>query len=357
MKAKSGTILVVDDSRLIRKMLSKQLERVDYKTDTAEDGENALKLIERNAYDAVLLDIVMPGIDGLETLKKIRKAHTVTDLPVIMVTSKDDSQAIVDALNLGANDYITKPVDRAVVLARLNTHLTLKRNSKALEESNNLKDLFIDIMGHDLLKPAEVARLCSEMMFDEEEDTSKKELLLRIIKSHNKIIELLENASLLAKLEAGGKLEFNEGDVGEILRSATDDMKGSAAVKNIELRVEVPEKCGAKINPLIYDVFTNLIGNAIKYGPESSEVVASIANGNREFWRISVSDTGGGIPDEYKDAIFDRFKRFEKGGVKGSGLGLAIVKRVVLAHSGKVWVEDNNGGGSIFNVEIPKIKN
>jgi PAS domain S-box-containing protein len=232
--------------------------------------------------------------------------------------------------------------------------IKVRERTAELQQSNKLKDLFIDIMGHDLLKPADIARLSTELIMDLEDDPEKKKILQNILNSNERIIDLIENASVLAKLESGEKLELKEGDLGEVLRSVIKEVKDSAEEKNIKIKLSVEGDFLANINPLIYDVFSNLIGNAVKYGPEEGRVEAKIiSEGNH--WKISITDNGEGIPDEHKKAIFDRFKRLEKGGVKGTGLGLAIVKRVVIAHQGRAWVEDNPGGGSIFSVEIPKL--
>jgi signal transduction histidine kinase len=340
-------------------MLSTKLIESGYTVTTAENGNKALKLLDENVFDIVLLDIVMPGLDGIEVLKKIREKYPVSEFPVIMVTAENETQGIVNALNSGANDYITKPVDLRVVLARLKTQLTLKRSeevlkkySEDLEQSNKLKDLFIDIMGHDLLKPADIARLTTELILDNEEDNNKRELLKNILQSSNKIIDLIENASILAKLESGEKLEFSEEDIGKVLREVAEELNDVAAEKKMEIKLYVNGEYRAMVNPLIYDVFSNLLGNSLKYSPEKSRVIAKISNGHSKC-KITFADNGTGVPDEYKEGIFDRFKRLEKGGVKGSGLGLAIVKRVIDAHHGRVWVEDNPEGGSVFNVEIP----
>jgi PAS domain S-box-containing protein len=229
----------------------------------------------------------------------------------------------------------------------------VKERTAELEQSNMLKDLFIDIMGHDLLKPADIARLSTELIMDLEDDPDKVKILKNILQSQVRIIDLIENASILAKLESGGKLEFKVGDLGVVLRSVADETADLADKKNIKIEVMIDGEYPAMINPLIYDVFSNLLGNAAKYGPSDSTVVASISDDSLN-WKFSVVDNGEGIPDEHKETIFNRFKRLEKGAVKGSGLGLAIVKRVVKAHNGRVWVEDNPDGGSIFCVQIPK---
>ncbi len=136
MDVHHGKILVVDDNEMNRDMLSRRLERKGHIVTRAEDGSAALKCIETQSFDVILLDIMMPGIDGLEVLSTIRKSQSATELPVIMVTARDDSTDIVQALKLGASDYITKPLDFPVVLARVQTQLSLKRARDALETAN-----------------------------------------------------------------------------------------------------------------------------------------------------------------------------------------------------------------------------
>ncbi|RMF91420.1 MAG: PAS domain-containing sensor histidine kinase [Methanobacteriota archaeon] len=229
----------------------------------------------------------------------------------------------------------------------------VRERTAELEQSNRLKDLFIDIMGHDLLKPAGIARLSAEMLLDGEEDEMKKRIIGSIVQSNKRIIDLIESATILAKLESGQELELSPGDVMEIVRDAAADAGDLAQEKGVEIQIEGEGSFPASVNPLIYDVFSNLITNAIKYGPENSQVKVAIEDAGGD-WKVSVADRGPGIPDEHKGAVFERFKRLEKGAVKGSGLGLAIVKKVVEIHRGRVWVEDNPGGGSIFCVTIPK---
>ncbi len=222
-----------------------------------------------------------------------------------------------------------------------------------LERSNKVKDLFIDIMRHDLLKPADIGRLSTELVLEMEEDQDKKDILDKILQSQERMIDLIENASILAKLESGEVFEISEEDLGAVLMSTATELEDLAEAKNMTLKINAAGEYPALVNPLIYDVFSNLLGNAVKYGPENTMVSAKITESGPS-WRIEVSDCGEGIPDVYKEDIFQRFSRLEKGGVKGTGLGLAIVKRVVAAHKGRVWVEDNPGGGSRFIVEIPQ---
>jgi adenylate cyclase len=146
MNAAQGALLVVDDNEMNRDMLSRRLERQGYAVAVAADGGQALEMIEARPFDVVLLDIMMPGISGLEVLKTLRQRYSVADLPVIMATAKDESRDIVAALNLGANDYVTKPLDFPVVLARVQTQLSLKRAREEIQrlaEQLELRNRFI----------------------------------------------------------------------------------------------------------------------------------------------------------------------------------------------------------------------
>ena len=236
---------------------------------------------------------------------------------------------------------------------RKRTEEELERNSNELEKSNKLKDLFIDIMEHDLLNPATASKHMAELSLKTEEDPEKIETFEILFRTNDRIIEMIQNASLLAKLESGEKLKFNKIDLGTILRSAINENTQLADKKKMKISIIADGTFKVMANPLIQSVFSNFLSNAIKYSPENSGVTVRIDNDGSN-WKISVADHGEGIPEKYKETIFDRFKRIEKEGVKGTGLGLAIVKEVVEAHNGKAWVEDNIGGGSIFITTLPK---
>ena len=236
---------------------------------------------------------------------------------------------------------------------RVSAEEQLVSYSKDLEHSNMLKDLFIDIMRHDLLNPVSVARNLSKFVLKEEVDPKKREALEIVVETNEKVIGLIEDASVLAKLESVEKLDLEELDLGIELRSVVNELNHLADDRGTKIILNVEGEYLVLTSPLVHSVFSNLIGNAIKYGSSDSEIVIEIQDDGSD-WKISVADHGGGVPDKYKEQIFNRFKRIRKGAVKGSGLGLAIVKQVVDAHSGRVWVEDNPGGGSIFFVTLPK---
>ncbi len=223
-----------------------------------------------------------------------------------------------------------------------------------LEKSNRLKDLFMDIMRHDLLNPAGVVQMNSQLALSEEKDVKKRKPLESIERNSKRMVRMIENASILAKLESGEKIEFTEEDLGVMLKGSVDELSERSKERGIKVKVVAGGKFLAVVNPLIQNIFSNFIANAIKYGPEKAEIIAGIKERDSDNWVVYVEDRGQGIPNKDKKTIFERFSRLEKGAVKGTGLGLAISKKIIGAHGGKIWVADRKGKGSIFYALIPK---
>ena len=229
----------------------------------------------------------------------------------------------------------------------------LKKYAGQLEYSNKLKDLFTDIMRHDLLNPVSVIKGISEFLAADKSSSTQEEIKI-IHKNILKLEEMTESASKLAKIESMEKIEFEKQDLSAILKKSLQNFEPLIKEKEMQVEYKVEGNYPAMVNPIIEEVFSNLISNAIKYSPKSSRIVVGIEDKGRD-WRVMVKDYGESVPDKFKETIFERFKRADKLGVKGAGLGLAIVKRLVELHKGKAWVEDNPEGGSIFYVTIPKL--
>lgn len=228
----------------------------------------------------------------------------------------------------------------------------LKLYTADLKRSNDFKDLFTDIMTHDLLNPIGIIMNYAELMLDDEKEF-RKENLEAIKRTAKKSAEMIEAAAAFSKIQRIGKEDFVPMDLGEVLKEEIMYIEPSAAAKKIKITHNIEGAHPIIATPLIKEVPSNLLSNAIKYSPEGTNVYVAIEDlGNS--WKVEVKDEGEGVDDKYKKSIFERFERQQKKGVKGTGLGLAIVKRVVEMHGGRAWVEDNPSGGSIFIVEIPK---
>lgn len=227
----------------------------------------------------------------------------------------------------------------------------LRDYAHQLKRSNELKDLFTDIIAHDLNNPITVIYGCASLLLDKECGEMKEDI--NIIKDQAaKLTTMIGNARTYAKVESLDELDFEVLDINAILKRVIADSEYLLG-EDITIEYLAEGKCFSLVSPIISAVFVNLLTNAAKYGADGGRIVVDIEDVG-ENWRVMVKDYGDGIPDSDKEDIFDRFKRRDKKGVKGTGLGLAIVKRIVELHKGKVWVEDNPEGGSIFYVLLRK---
>ncbi|WMW21162.1 sensor histidine kinase [Methanolobus mangrovi] len=251
--------------------------------------------------------------------------------------------------------YVLALIFMLFIIFEVHSRWMLEKAKKSkLEDSNELKDLFADIMRHDLLNPAGIVKGFSDVLYMKEMDVEKKETLKIISEQTDHLISMISSAAKLSKLESYEEMKFETNDVGIILWDVVGSFSPEFRKKDIKLDFELKGEYPSRINDIIEDVFSNLISNALKYSPSGSTIRVEIAEIGKS-WKIMVADEGDGIPDEAKPYIFERFKRADKKGIKGSGLGLAIVKRIVDIHNGTVGVEDNpQGKGSVFWVMLDK---
>ncbi len=230
----------------------------------------------------------------------------------------------------------------------------LKKYVEELKRSNELKDLFTDIMRHDLLNPASVVKGFTDVLCDLEDDKKKIQAIETIKRNNEKLIDILESAAKFSKIESIEGLEFEKMDLALVFKEVVGNFKSQLEEKQMVLEFAADGTYLSNINKVIEDVFSNLLSNAIKYSPKKSRIIIDIIDAD-EDWKVTVTDFGEGVSDENKLEIFNRFKRVGKGGVKGVGLGLAIVKRIIDLHGGSVGVEDNPAGqGSVFWVTLRK---
>ncbi|MGM0771446.1 MAG: ATP-binding protein, partial [Halobacteriota archaeon] len=230
----------------------------------------------------------------------------------------------------------------------------LKKYAEDLEHSNELKELFSDIMRHDLLNPAGIVKGYTDLLLEMEEDEKKHEIVLTIDRNNKKLIDMIENAARFARLDNFEDIEFQRTDLANIIESVIGNFSPDIEERQMIVEFGHEGEYPVKANPMVEDVFSNLLSNAIKYSSDSERIIIDISDAGDE-WKVSVTDFGEGVPDENKPELFQRFKRVTKKGIKGTGLGLAIVKKIIDLHGGTVGVEDNpEGRGSIFWVTLDK---
>ena len=349
-------LLVIDDEEVIRDLFSIQLGREGFAMSVAGSAQQALERLTAERIDLVLLDMKLPDMSGLALLKKLRQTYSILDLPVIIVSGAGHSSDIVAGLQCGANDYLTKPFDLAIVRARIHTQLSLRQ----LKEIN---DKFSRIAGHDLKKPV---ILMLDVAQELQRANSRKELsaddlqssLSMVIESGKYMQQLIEELLELRTIRDGRmNLTRLPTDVGAIVRQAVTRNMAYAKGKGIELRMEF----GPELPPILADdlrlmqVLDNLIGNAIKFSPPATRVVVRTSRADSHIL-CEVADQGPGIADEDRGKLFVEYARLRNkptGNETSTGLGLSICHEMVTLHGGDIGARNNPGGGTIFWFRLP----
>ncbi|MFP4655054.1 MAG: PAS domain S-box protein [Methanohalobium sp.] len=308
-----------------------------------------------------ILKMSYKDIDALNQVEKLdgfkrelyRHGHAIFET----VHLKKDGTTVNVEVNSRLIPYNDMPAILLVVrdiTGRKKSEEKLQKYAEELEHSNKLKDMFTDILRHDLLNPAGVVKGFTQLLLSMEDDEYKTDVLYKIRDNNENLIGMIENAAYFAKLGSTDELEFEVQDIAAILNDVISDFEQQAKDNDIDIEFLPEGKYPAGVNIVIEQAFSNLLSNAIKYSPEGEKVIIDI-NDVENYWKVTVTDFGEGVPDKDKDTIFTRFQRIEKGGVKGSGLGLAIVKRIIELHGGEVGVDDNpEGQGSVFWVTVIK---
>ncbi|NQD91474.1 response regulator [Pseudomonas sp. CrR25] len=374
---KSAAILIVDDNPANCDLLSKRLSRQGYRCIQALSGMQALQIIAQEVPHIVLLDMMMPEMDGLEVLRTLRQHHDSISLPVLMVTAKNQGEDVVSAFAAGANDYIEKPVDFPVLLARLRHHLEHKRlddevkvsrarlqeQNHKLEVGNQYKDNFLSSMSHELRTPLNAVLGFSEVLLDEmlgPLNEKQKQYCREIYNSGSYLLLIINDLLDLSKIEAGKlELDVQRSDVAPLIDAVMGLMEDKAQRRGIILSSTVDERLDhVEWDPLrVKQMLINLLNNALKFTETGKSVTLSADFIGNETVRLRVTDEGCGISAEDLTRIFLPFEQasspMKKRNVEGTGLGLALVNRLAALHGGRVEVESEVGVGSCFTLYLP----
>ena len=352
-----ATILIVDDTPANLSVLVDTLGDAGYHLMVAEDGEDALAQTARTQPDLILLDVMMPGLDGFETCRRLKAEPATRDIPVIFMTALTDTTEKVRAFAAGAVDYLTKPIQHEEALARIGTHLTLRRLQHELRQQLALKERFMRIAGHDLRNPLCLILMSGELARRKGASPEVAEYLESIHSSARQIRRIIDTFLHIRRPGDENRGPMDRADLNLVAAAVAAQNEPAAERKQLALVLDLPEElplARADAGP-VYQALTNYVSNAIKFHPPGGRIIIR-TRGTATHLRTEVQDGGPGVPPAERAGLFAEYARLSNrptGGEESTGLGLSIVKQLIEAEHGTVGAEFPATGGSIFWFEIP----
>ena len=351
-------VLVVDDQQANVRMVGALLSRAGCQVLPALGGREGLEQALAHRPDVILLDMRMPGMDGFEVMTQLRAQPETSELAVIFLTADDDRDNLVRAFAAGAVDYVTKPFVAEELLARVRTHVDLKRSRDALRRFAQEKQQMAELVAHDLRNYFANIVFAADMVAGNARgrDDGPLERLAESIRSSADSGMLFLQAFLEQQEQVAHGSEIEPLPVRQMLCEVVDLMGRSASAKGIELELLEHETIIVSgLRPGVAHVLQNLVSNAIKYSPPNTRISIAAAQTARTG-RVQVMDRGPGIREEDQAKLFQRFARGANEPTQGessTGLGLAMAKQQARAMGGNLWYDAREGGGSVFTLELP----
>lgn len=357
---KNSSILIIDDVELNIQVARAMLQKDDYDIYVAYSGEEALRVVREHSPDLILVDIMMPEMDGFTLVERIKADPKSSDIPIIFLTARNDSESLSRAFDLGAVDYITKPFRSNELRMRVRNHLELMTVRRRLQEANAAKDRFFSIIAHDLRSPFTALVGMSRYLAEGIEDLDMKtarEFLEAIHKSSKNAFTLLENLLEWSRIQTGGVvIDPEELDLHRLLENNLSLFESSMVRK--ELKVENHftgnEKAWADENT-IDAVLRNLISNAIKFTPRGG-TISFFSEKNGSELKIGIRDSGIGMSEEKQKDIFQVDVRSSTPGTEeesGTGLGMVLCREFIEKNGGQIRIESEIDQGSLIEFSLP----
>jgi two-component system, sensor histidine kinase and response regulator len=366
-----SNVLVVDDITKNLQVIGTMLRNAGYAVTPATSGAEALKGIRVRVPDLVLLDLMMPEMDGLEVCRRLKADPLTEPIPVIFLTASNEMEHLVQGFEMGAVDYVTKPFNPPELLARVRTHLELKHARQRLREMNEEKNEFMGIAAHDLRNPLSAIRGYAEMVVEDGQALVKGAVSnltacgqgleasgQRIGETAARMAEMVQNLLDANRIERGEmQLHLACTDLAAGVAAVLETQRTRAVAKQQSLHWQ--NEAGAVLvladATVLTQVVENLVSNAVKYSPPGKDIFVRLKK-HAQGARVEVQDQGPGLSAEDQKKLFGKFARLSAkptGGEHSTGLGLSIVKKMVEAMNGKVWCESEPGRGATFIVEFP----
>lgn len=358
-------LLIVDDDRLNTRILESILRSEGYALRTVHSGEEALEIYPEFQPDLVLLDVIMPGLNGFETCRTLKSRHGAGLAPVIFITAKSESEDVVEGLAAGGMDYLPKPFKSREVLARLRTHLQnrlLSERQRQLVEqlsaANHAKNRLLGMVAHDLRNPLVSVRGLIDFLGDDPLTPSQADLVKTVQETTQSMLTMVNELLDISVIESGKmKIQPEPRPIAPLLKKSVYLNNITAAKKGSHIEVEAePIEAILRIDAdKVKQVVDNLLSNAIKFSPPNATIRVQTRR-DPATYSVLVRDQGPGIPEGEHDKLFQEFSQTSvrpTAGETSTGLGLAICKRIMESHGGTIAAETVPEGGSVFRITFP----
>ncbi len=364
------TILIVDDTPINLGVVTDYLEAYGFEIMVAQEGQSALDKAHHAPPHLILLDVMMPGIDGFETCRRLKASEVTKDIPVIFMTALSATEDKVNGFKAGAVDYVVKPLQQEEVLARVTTHLRMRTLTKNLQKANReltelnaSKDKFFSIVAHDLRSPFMPLLGNSELLSilaDTAPRTEIKEMSAGIHHTAKNVYNLLENLLQWSRMQRE-QMEYQADklELEQIVQQNVKLLAENAVTKDINLQSRIVEGLAVYADEnMLNTVIRNLVSNALKFTSRGGQVTIStrVEQTAPDFAEISVMDTGVGISEADLQKLFTLEVHHTTKGTNqedGTGLGLIICQEMVEKNGGQIWVESKLGQGTTLKFTVP----
>ena len=363
-------LLVVDDVQTNVLLLKALLGKEGYGILVANNGQEALEVIRNENPDLILLDVMMPGMDGFEVAERLKSEEFRCEIPIIFLTALDDTQSIVNGFKLGVGDFISKPFRKEELMVRIKHQLSLVAARRIIEEKNEElrktiagRDKMYSVIAHDLRSPmASMKMLLNTIMMSVEKDKIDPDIfdmLEMSNKTSEEVFSLLDNLLKWTKSQLGKLTVIPQKlDISGLADGVVEVMNSVAEVKHIKLIRTDHESFFVYVDiEMIKSILRNLISNAVKFSNPDSEIKVGIKAEDGKVI-VSVTDSGKGIKKEDQHKLLKDSTHFTTYGTnseEGSGLGLSLCRDFARKNGGELWFESEENLGSVFSFSLPQL--
>ncbi len=358
-------ICIVDDNQIAREVIAEQLSIEPYQIEMVANGTELLERFEALTPDVILMDVMMPQLNGYDVCQQIKQNEARQHIPIILITALNGRDDMLRGLESGADEFLPKPVNGEELRARVRTMLRIKHQYDALQVLMKLREDLAHMLIHDMRNPLTVASLYNSILLKQDGLDPREKKYARVIQDNlRKLAGFLDEILTVAKMEQGVlQLDVSPADIVQLVTEVADNHLEMAQLHGFQLTLDLPD-CSWSVpldSSLFKRVLDNLLSNAFKYAPDKSEVTVRLRQFPRETavsspasFSLQIIDEGPGIAPENRERIFNKFEvvAMKQTSQAQIGLGLAFCKMVINAHNGRIFVTPNQPEGSIFHIEM-----